>query len=126
MPKGVSMLIMVLLIGSACLALALGSVWLGVGERELSQVWSGGDEARLVAESCVENALERLKIDSAYEGETLSLGQKSCIITIAKTGQPMSSALIAVFGTSGDYTKKINLSLEVVDESFKITSWQEN
>lgn len=120
------MLIMVLLIGSACLAMALGSVWLGVGERQLSQVWVGGDSAKLTAEGCVENALERLKLDPAYSGESLSLGQKSCIITIDKTGQPMTTALISVAGTDGDYTKTINLSLEVVDGDFKITSWQEN
>lgn len=126
MARGVSLLLIVLIIGSACLALAVSSVWLGVGERELSQVWAGAGSAKRVAEGCMENALERLRIEPNYSGETLSGSGESCIISISKTGTPLTDANIAVLGIFGDYSKKIGATIKVVGEDFNIISWQEN
>jgi hypothetical protein len=126
MTKGFSLLIIVLLIGSAALALAVSSVWLGVSERELAQVWSGAADAKLLAEGCVENALWRLKVEPNYSGETLSQSGKSCIINITKTGSPITDATLVVTGTVGDYSKIISATLKVTGQTWQITSWSEN
>jgi hypothetical protein len=126
MPRGAALLIIVLLIGAAGLALAVSSVWLGVGGRELAQVWDGATQAKLVAEGCLENALLRLKIDPAYNGETLSQSGKSCIITITKSGVPLSSATVSVAATAGDYGQQLSADIEASGQDFKIVSWSEN
>ncbi len=126
MPKGVSLLIIVLLVGAACLAMAVSAVWLGVGERELSQVADGGTRAKLVAEGCLENALARLKVEANYSGESLSGNSESCIISVSKNGAPLTDATVTVLGTVGDYSKKLGATIQVSGEDFIISSWQEN
>lgn len=126
MPKGFSLLIIVLIITTAGLAMATSAVWLGVGGMELAGVWQGTDEAFNVADGCMENALERLKFEENYNGETLSPSGQSCIITVSKTGAPMTAASIQVVGVKGNYRQKISLTLEVTGDKFNIIAWQEN
>jgi len=126
MPKGFSLLLIVMIITTAGLAMATSAVWLGVGGMELAGVWQGTDEAFNVADGCTENALERLKFEENYSGETLSQTGQSCIITVSKTGTPMTSASIQVVGIKGNYRQKISLTLGVVGDKFNIISWQEN
>lgn len=126
MSKGFSLLIIVMIITAAGLAMAVSAVWLGVGGLELTQTWQGGDEAFNVADGCAENALERLKFDNNYNGETLSGNGQSCIITVSKTGTPLATADIEVVGIKGTYRQKISILLEVAGDKFNIISWQEN
>lgn len=126
MNKGVSMLLVVLIIGSACLAMVVSSLWLGVGERQFSESYAGETKSRLAAEGCMENALQRLKTESNYGGESLSLGEESCIITIGRPPTPITEVVVSVVGTFGEYNKKITATVRVVDQDFEIISWQEN
>ncbi len=126
MAKGFTALIVVMIITMAGLAMITTAVWLGVGGMEMAQAWQGANGALDVAEGCVENALERLSFDSNYNGETLSQGDKSCIITVIKVGSPMTTANLQIDGAKGNYHQKIFVSLEVNDGKFNIISWQEN
>lgn len=124
--QGVSMLLVVLIIGAVCLSLTVGSLWLGAGSQELTQVWRGRESAALMAESCLENSLWRLKNETFYAGELLSLGDKSCIITISRSGSPMTAAQVDVLGTYKDYNQRLSVEVEVNDDDFKIIAWREN
>lgn len=126
MSKGFTALLIVLIITAAGLTMATSAVWLGVGGMELSQTWQGADQARQVAEGCAENALERLKFDNNYNGETLSGSGQSCIITISKTGSPLTAATLEIIGVKGNYQQTISISLEAAGDKFTIISWQEN
>jgi hypothetical protein len=124
--EGFTALLIVLIITAAGLTMATSAVWLGVGGLELTRAWQGADQARQVAEGCAENALERLKFDSNYNGETLFGSGQSCIITVEKTGAPMTAASLVITGHKGDYHQTITISLEVAGEKFNILFWQAN
>lgn len=126
MKSGISMLLTVLIIGSACLAMATSAVWLGVGNQELVLVRDGASHAQLTAESCLENALLNLKLNDNYRGESLSLGSESCIINIDQTDTPLTHATIHVVGSFADYNRSLTVTISVTGEDFKLTSWQEN
>lgn len=119
------MLLVVLIIGAASLSLTVGALWLGVGSKELAEAVQGSEQAALIAESCVENALWRLKNEASYTGEFLLLGDKSCIITVSQSGSPMTAATVTVLGTFKDYSRRLIVDIEVSGDDFNIISWQE-
>jgi len=124
-PKGFSALLIVLIISAACLAMAAAAVWLNLGELETEALTAGGQQAFYLADGCLENALERLKIDPTYNGESLSAAGGSCIITIVKDGLPAGQMFVAASGTIGDWTKKIQAKIIIAGDNITIDSWQE-
>lgn len=125
MPKAFSALILVMIITVASLALALSSVWLGLGQLSLNEAWQGEDQALRTAEACAEIALVNLQTDNNYNGGNLSLGSESCIIIISKTGSPWTSAFLRVVSTAGDWHKALLIGLSLNESNLIINSWQE-
>jgi len=70
---GIAALFTVIVIGSAGLLMAYGAVMLGIGELELGYTASRGAEAFALADGCVDEALERLRVNESYSGGILTL-----------------------------------------------------
>lgn len=125
--KGQIALIAILIISAAVLIVSLAISSIGVNESLMSFDDEQGEQAFLIANSCVDEALMRLKREKAgeepvYSGGTLNFGSNSCIITI--TSQ-INSKTIDVTST---VNSKINRKIQAViqwNPSFALTSWQE-
>ena len=82
-------------------------------------------QARVLADTCVEIALNRLKLSNAYTGndtEVLSIGTCS-ISTISGSGNTNRS-----FTTSATYnnmTRRVSITVSSIDPNLTISSWQE-
>ena len=122
--RGIALLMVVIIISAASLLMVLGSAMLGIGAADGSYTNAKGGEAFALAEGCMEDALERLRIDIAYAGGNLTPATGSCTITVSGTGM---NRTIIVLGTVKSYNKKIQSTvvLSPSNRSLTLVSWQE-
>jgi len=125
--KGQIALIAVLTISAAVLIVSLAISSIGVNETLMSFDDQQGEQSFLIADSCVNEALMRLKRvkageEAAYVGGTLNFGTDSCIITVTPQ---VNNQIIDVTST---VNSKINRKIQVVlqwNPTYALTSWQE-
>ncbi len=120
--SGIAALLTIVIVGAAALIIAYSSSILGLGELEMSITDKKGDEAFYLADGCAEEALRKLKLDSNYTGETLNIGENSCIITVNNLGGSLD---IESTGTIENYSKKIKINLNISGGNITINSWEE-
>ncbi len=123
--NGIAMLLVVVVISAAALIMTLGSAMLGIGEADSGYTSARGGEAFSIADGCMEEALEHLRIDNAYVGGSLTTVNGSCTITISGGG---ASRTIIAFGSTADsYNKKLQatVTLTSANRSLVVNSWQE-
>ncbi len=122
MKTGFIALILVLVLGAAALGLALSSSGLGLGELDTAVLSARGGEVLAAAEGCLEDALERLRLNPSYSGSNLTLGEASCIITI--TGS--TTKTIEVQATLGEVGKRLRATATPgANNSLTLNSWEE-
>ena len=126
MERGVAMLVVVVVISAAALIMAVGSAMLGIGEIDTAYTSARGGEALSIVDGCMEEALERLRVDNSYVGGTLTPPNGSCTISISVAGV---NRTIDVFGTvNATYNKKIRAMATLPPDRSSviiINSWQE-
>jgi len=120
--NGVAALLTVVIVGAAALIMAFSASLLGVGELELGYTATQGGKTLSIAEACVEEALQQLRLDENYNGGSLSLGDGSCIMDVAGSG---SDRTVHVSSTVDIYHKKIDVDLTLLGSSIVINSWEE-
>ena len=81
-----------------------------------------GGEAFSVADGCMEEALGRMRMNSAYTGDSLNFDNGSCIITVIISG---NNRTVTVTGTVGNYSRKIESTATLTNNIVTINSWQE-
>jgi len=126
--RGFVALFLVVLIGAAALILAYNSAFLGLGELDSGFSAGEGQAARIFADGCVEETLERIRQDANYgigQGDILlSASGGSCIIRIENPGGNIRNILVE--GMIGDYTRRIEADVSVAAEVIAIMRWEEN
>lgn len=121
---GIAALFTVIVIGSAGLLMAYGAVMLGIGELELGYTASRGAEAFALADGCVDEALERLRVNESYSGGILTLPNGWCDIQVQVIPSP-TQRTITVTGTINTmYYKKLQ-AVVTVGSAVTIDSWLE-
>ncbi len=126
--SGIAALIIILTFGAVALLMAQSAANLGLRELDLGFMSARAGTAFSVANGCAEEALLRLRLDQNYEvGHTagLSVLGGSCTISISDTGSAPVSREITVVGTSGEYTKSIEINVTIMQNVIDITSWDE-
>lgn len=120
--RGVAALIVVVVVGAAALLMAMSAARLGLGELEMGYIAQKGDETLYLADGCVEDTLERLRVNPAYTGGTITLGGGSCVVSVGISG---SNRTIIAGATVGDFNKKVQAEATIVGGVVTLTSWNE-
>jgi hypothetical protein len=121
--QGLALLITVIIIGTAALIMALNASLLGLGELDLGYTSSQSAETFSIADGCVEDTLRHLRIDSAYSGGTLNVGDGSCIIGVASSGV---NRIITVTSTIGVYNSVVQMDVDIDSENvISVNGWTE-
>ncbi|MFH1089109.1 MAG: hypothetical protein V1716_01645 [Candidatus Uhrbacteria bacterium] len=120
--RGAAALLTIVIIGAASLIMAISAAQLGLGELEMGYTEGKGSAVLSFADGCGEEALARLRKNSAYTGETLTVGDRSCIITVTGGGAERTVASVA---TIGSYTKKIQMQITLNNSVITINNWSE-
>lgn len=124
--RGVAALLTIVIVGAATLIMAYTASILGFGELSMGYTSQKGAETFSIADGCVEEALLRLRIDNNYSGETLSLGEGSCIISVSGAG---ASRTVVVESSLDVYNKKLQVDITISgsnNEIITIDNWQES
>lgn len=117
--KGFIALIALMVVVTAGLTIGLAISLVGIEELQISLAKSEATKARVVANACVEDGLEKLRRNFVAYSDSLSIDGNSCIINVEVSG---SNAIITATGTADVYNQKVRVEL---DNTLSITSWQE-
>jgi hypothetical protein len=119
--SGVAAMVVIVVVGAAALIFTQGAALLGLGELDLGYTSQRGAEAFSVADGCMEEALERMRLNSSYAGASLNVSNGSCTITVAGS----NPYTITVLGTTGNFNKKIESTITLTGNVITIDSWEE-
>ena len=119
--RGLSLLLIVVVIGAAAVTMIIGSSFLGIGEAQESFVYDRSQAAQILADGCADDALRRLRIDSGYSGGTLAFEEGSCILTVSSTG---SMHEISVTSSIDIYGATTYVALSLTSTTITISSWE--
>jgi len=113
-------LIALLVVVSAALTIGIAVSLSGIEEIQMSYSDSQAGRAKNLANTCLEEGLERLRNNwVSYSPYTLSSAADSCIIDIVVNG---SNATLNATGTVDIYKQKIQIQ---VDDTLDVITWQE-
>lgn len=109
-----SVLLVVIVIGASSVIMAKGAAFLSIGELDMGKTVSEGGSAYYAADACLNEALLRIKRDSAFFASDLELtiNGNSCIMNV--TGNEYSKNVVVSGSTSG-YQKDIQASVNIVN-----------
>ncbi len=117
--KGYVALVALLIVAAAALTIGIAVSLRGIEEIQISYSASQAAKAKSLANTCLEEGLERLRNNWASYSGSLPIEESSCIIDIVING---SNATLTAVGTVDVYTQKIQIG---ADNNLNIISWQE-
>ncbi|MBI4458327.1 hypothetical protein HY633_05170 [Candidatus Uhrbacteria bacterium] len=97
----------VVIIGALVLTLGIAAALQGQTETLMAGQADYEQYVRSVAQTCIDEALHRLKLDSGYAGGTVPIGADTCTVTVSGGG---SSRTIVSTATSDVFTKVITVA----------------
>jgi len=119
--RGYIALIAVLIIVVATLAIGLSLNSLSIGETQSGLLIQQSVQSQSIADSCMNEAYQKLRFDSAYGGGSLNIGQGSCIITVIPSG---SDFIITVQSDVNNIITKLESSVTVNGNNIVVNYWQ--
>lgn len=123
--EGYITLVSVLVVGAVGVSVAVSLLLLGLSVSRTSFVEGQFRQARLLADSCAEEALEQIRDATSFSGSgTLSLGNGTCAYTV--TSGSGSNRTITVSGTVGSIVRHVSISVDAINPFIHVASWQEN
>lgn len=117
--SGYIALVALLVIVSAGLTIGIAVSLSGITEIQVSFGSSQAAKARSLANSCVEEGLERLRTSGSPYTGALSIDTNSCIIKTVING---SNFILYATGTVDIYNQKVEVA---VDSNLEVVYWQE-
>lgn len=121
--SGVSLLIVIVILGSALLIISAGALLVGLSERESGFVAGLGGEARALADGCMDEAYLRMERDASWGLTSVVLftaPNGSCSIEVSDLGG--NTRRIDIVATRDAYTSHIR-STYVIGGG--ISEWEE-
>ena len=124
MQRGYIALLAVLIIGAASLAIATALLVTATDSQRSTLAAQQSAQARSLAASCAEEALQLLHDNSNFTGtNNLTFGAGSCTYTVTNPGG--TTRLIAASGTVSSTSRKIQVNVTVGVTTLSVASWQE-
>lgn len=129
-PQGFIAMVTVLVMMAVLLAIGLTVASIGRDEIALAGIVQDGDQAFSVADGCAEEAIDRLKGDSAYAGGTYSLAGGACTVAVTNLGG--SNRAVSVAATYADNGRGIDVNVTLKTntaanaKTVTINSWLES
>lgn len=125
--EGFASLFLVLVIGVATLLMAQNAILTGISESQMGFYFSQGGEAFNVAESCLEETIQRIRFDSNYGigAGTIPLSTSDGTCEIDVTDPAPNQRDIVVLGSNGLGYKKIAVNITVNNSDITLNTWEE-
>lgn len=119
--RGMAAILTIIIVGMATLTMVITSSLLGMDQLEMSYSRDKGREVFYLAESCVNEALRRIKMSPETLITDLALPADNgfCIINMPDNNTIMAS------GQSWNYNKRIRVSIAVNGRKITVDDWHE-
>ncbi len=122
--SGFITLISVLVVGAVSLAVAITLLTTGVNSSKTAVDFEASKAARIIADSCAEEALEKIRETPIFSGAgSLNFNQGGCSYSVVDQGG--QNRLISASSTSGSAIRKVLVSVNQIQPRIIITSWKE-
>lgn len=119
--KGFVALITALVVSAVVLVIGVGLGLGSINEMKMALQKSQSSEAYYLANLCAEEALMKLKEDSAYLGnENINMENGNCTILPIE-----GNWIVKVLATASNQTKKMKLIISQINPEIIIDSWEE-
>lgn len=121
---GFSTLITVIILGAAALTIAITVLLTSTDSVDKIKVFQGKYISKNNANSCVERALNKLRLSSTYTGnESYTLPYGSCTVsTLSGSG---ATRTFQTTGTYSDFTSKVSISVSAISPQVQVSAWDE-
>jgi hypothetical protein len=117
-------LISVLVVGAVGIAISTSLILLGLGSARISFAVEQSNQAKALANACVEEGLQQIRDSMPYTGSgNLTLGQGTCSYTVASQGG--QNRTITAIGTVGTIMRKVKVIIDKINPAIQVVSWQE-
>lgn len=121
--SGYVALLAILIVGAVAVTISLTLLLSGTDSQEAVLVEQQSTQARALAQSCAEEALQVLHDNTALTGtNSVTLSTGSCSYTVTNTSGTRS---ILASGTVQNVVRKVQVYATITSSSISITSWQE-
>jgi hypothetical protein len=122
--EGYIALLSVIVLGVVGASIMLSVVLSGIGALKTDLALQQGSQARTVASSCGEEALQKiLETGTTTSSGNLAIASGTCLYTI--TSQSGSNITINATGLVGTITSKVKIVIATTSPSIVLSSWQE-
>jgi len=117
--SGYIALIALLIVAVVGLTIGLAVSLRGIEEIQISHAAKEAAKAKILANSCIEEGLYRLRNSWVNYSGSLPFGSNSCIIEAVLSG---STATLTAVGTVDIYVQRIQVQ---IDNNLEVLNWQE-
>ena len=122
--KGYITLVSVLIATAVALAVGVSLILWGTGFTKTSLALKQSHQAKALADACAEEALQQIQDSNSFTGTVMvTLGQGNCTYTVVNLGA--GNRTVTASGTVGTTVRKIQISIDQVNPTVNVTSWQE-
>lgn len=124
--KGVSLLIAIILLGSALLIVSSGALIIGLSRQEGEYAASRGGEARSLADGCMNEAFLRISRDASWGlsgAQPFTAPNGSCTIQVNDAGS--GSRTIDALAQVAEYRSHIRATYSATTTPPSISAWEE-
>ena len=121
--KGMSALLVVVIISAVSLIMAKSIAFLSLSELEMGDKESHGQKIFFAADACIEEALYRLRLDNSHavNDKSVSINDIDCRYSVDIDGQNRNIAAIA---DSGAYERAINVIAAIENDQVEVVSFE--
>lgn len=113
-----------IIVGAISIAVIISFLSEGINSTKNSASNIYAAQARVIAQACGEEAIQRIRDNTSYTGSfNLIFNNGTCSSTVSTTGLP--NITVVAQGTSTTVTKKIKIIINQVSPKINISSWQE-
>ncbi|MBI4256960.1 hypothetical protein HY626_02815 [Candidatus Uhrbacteria bacterium] len=122
--RGAVLLLSLLVFTAVGMAIIASLLLFEVVQVETSFAREQSGQAKGLADACAEEALQQISDSTSFSGSgTLTLGEGTCAYTITNLGG--SNREIEAVGTVDTIVRKVLISIDTINPSINVTSWQE-
>ena len=117
-------LLSVLVVGAVGMAIASSLLLLGLASSRTSFALEQSAQARMLADACVEEALQQIRDVPLFAGSnTLMLGKGVCEYSVTNLGG--SGAFVTASSTVGNVVRKTEVTIDAINPTIHVAVWQE-
>ena len=124
-PKGYVALITILVVAAVMVGVVVASGVSGVGGAKGALAIKKGVESRVAATGCWEQALLQILNSPSYAGETLGVGNASCVIGVVSNGNDRDISVVSTIVGPPRYVRRVSGVVTRTGQTIQVISYTE-